>query len=138
MFHPFEKLSSKTSARFPLTLRAQACVRFILRRYMPIFGWFGTENCSHRMRPEERPCESVHPKGKLSPDGFSVSSRTEKWSKPLERPLGSAENQVHGSTTSARINSSQNQRHLFAQFVGSSSSSSAWGGQHSGPPTTQS
>ena len=128
MFHPFEKLSSKTSARFPLTLPAQACVgfiQFILRRYMPIFGWFGTENCSHRMHPEERPCESVHPKGKLSPDGFSASSHTEKWSKPLERPLGSAENQVHGSTTSARINSSQNQRHLFAQFVGSNFASSS-------------
>ena len=60
------------------------------------------------------------PLGIFVPDGFSVSSHIEKWSKPLERPLGSAENQVHGSTTSARINSSQNQRHLFAQFVGSS------------------
>ena len=65
-------LPGATSAGFPLTLPAQACVRFILRRYMPIFGWFGTENCSHRMHPEERPCESVHPKGKLSPDGFSI------------------------------------------------------------------
>ena len=35
-------------------------------------------------------------------------------------------------------NSAQNQRHLFAQFVGSSFPSSAWGGQHSGPPSTQS
>ena len=119
-------LPGTTSAGFPLTLPAQACVRFILRRYMPIFGWFGwTENCSHRMRPEETPPESVHPEGKLSPDGFSVSSHIEKWSKPLEGPLGSAENQVHGSITSARIDSSQNQRHLFAQFVGSSFPSSS-------------
>ena len=46
-------LPGATSAGFPLTLPAQACVRFILRRYMPmpIFGWFGwTENCLHRMR----------------------------------------------------------------------------------------
>ena len=77
------------------------------------------------MRPEETPCESAHPKGKLSPDGFSVSPHIEKWPKPLEGPLGSAENQVHGGTTSARINSSQNQRHLLAQFVGSSFPSSS-------------
>ena len=46
-------LPGATSAGFPLTLPAQACVGFILRRYMPmpIFGWFGwTENCLHRMR----------------------------------------------------------------------------------------
>ena len=37
------------------------------------------------------------------------------------------------------IKSSQNQRHLFAQFVGSNfASSPAWGGQHFGPPSTQS
>ena len=30
-------LPGTTSAGFPLTLPAQACVRFILRRYMPIF-----------------------------------------------------------------------------------------------------
>ena len=30
-------LPGATSAGFPLTLPAQACVRFILRRYMPIF-----------------------------------------------------------------------------------------------------
>ena len=78
--------------RFPLTLPAQACVgfiQFILRRYMPIFGWFGTENCSHRMHPEERPCESVHPKGKLSPDGLvlhpTLKNGRNLWGVPWQR-----------------------------------------------------